>query len=125
MKLKETSYIHAEGYAAGEFKHGSLALVTEETLMVALCVQQSTYEKTLANVKECKARGAQILALALEGDKEVAKIADDVIYIPRINNFVAPILTVIPLQLLAYYISKARGCSIDQPRNLVKSIVIE
>ena len=125
LKLKETSYIHAEGYAAGEFKHGSLALVTEETLMVALCVQQSTYEKTLANVKECKARGAQILALALEGDKEVAKIADDVIYIPRINNFVAPILTVIPLQLLAYYISKARGCSIDQPRNLVKSIVIE
>lgn len=125
LKLKETSYIHAEGYAAGEFKHGSLALVTEETLMIALCVQQSTYEKTLANVKECKERGAQILAIALEGDKEIEKYADDVIYLPEIDNFVAPILTVIPLQLLAYNISKARGCNVDQPRNLVKSIVIE
>lgn len=125
LKLKETSYIHAEGYAAGEFKHGTLALVTDETFMIALCLQKKTYEKTLANVKECRARGAQILALALEGDREVAKFADDVIYLPDINNFVTPILGVIPLQLLAYNISKARGCNVDQPRNLVKSIVIE
>lgn len=125
LKLKETSYIHAEGYAAGEFKHGSLALVSEDTLMITLCIQKNTYEKTLANIKECKERGAQILAIALEGDQEIAKYADDVIYLPEIDNFVAPILTVIPLQLLAYNISKAKDCNVDQPRNLVKSIVVE
>jgi glucosamine--fructose-6-phosphate aminotransferase (isomerizing) len=125
LKLKETSYVHAEGYPAGEFKHGSLALVTDDTFIIALCVQKNTYEKTLANVKECRARGAKVLAIALEGDKEVTQYVDDVIYLPKVNNFIAPILTVIPLQLLAYNISKARGCNVDQPRNLVKSIVIE
>lgn len=125
LKLKEISYIHAEAYAAGELKHGTLALITNETPVIALCVQKNTYEKTLSNIKEVKARDAEVLAIALEGDKEVGKYVDDVIEIPDIYNFVAPILTVIPLQLISYYTSKARGCNIDQPRNLAKSVTVE
>jgi len=125
LKLKEISYIHAEAYAAGELKHGTLALITNETPVIALCVQQNTYEKTLSNIKEVKARDAEVLAIALEGDKEVGKYVDDVIEIPNIYNFVAPILTVIPLQLISYYTSVARGCNVDQPRNLAKSVTVE
>ena len=125
LKLKEISYIHAEAYAAGELKHGTLALITEETPVIALCVQQNTYEKTLSNVKEVKARDAEVLAIAVEGDKEIAKYVDDVLEIPKIDNFVAPILTVIPLQLISYYTAKARDCNVDQPRNLAKSVTVE
>ncbi|HHU16876.1 MAG TPA: SIS domain-containing protein [Clostridiales bacterium] len=125
LKLKEISYIHAEAHAAGELKHGTLALITRETPVIALCVQKKTYEKTLSNIKEVKARDAQVLAIALEGDTEVGKYVDDVITIPEINNFVAPIITAIPLQLISYYAAVARGCNVDQPRNLAKSVTVE
>jgi len=125
LKLKEISYIHAEAYAAGELKHGTLALITKETPVIALCVQKNTYDKTLSNIKEVKARDAEVLAIAIEGDTEVGKYVDDVLYIPDIYNFVAPILTVIPLQLISYYAAKARGCNVDQPRNLAKSVTVE
>lgn len=125
LKLKEISYIHAEAYAAGELKHGTLALITDETPVIALCVQKNTYDKTLSNIKEVKARDAEVLAIAIEGDEEVSKYVDDVIEIPDIYNFVAPVLTVIPLQLISYYTAKARGCNVDQPRNLAKSVTVE
>lgn len=125
LKLKEISYIHAEAYAAGELKHGTLALITDNTPVIAICVQQNTYEKTISNIQEVTARDAKVLAIALEGDTEVEKYVNDVIYIPKIDNFVAPILSVIPLQLISYYVSKARGCNIDQPRNLAKSVTVE
>ncbi len=125
LKLKEISYIHAEAYAAGELKHGTLALVTSETPIIALAVQQKTYEKTLSNIKEVKARDARVLTIANEGDRDAAKVADDVVYLPAVDNFVAPVLAVIPLQLISYYTAKVRGCHIDQPRNLAKSVTVE
>lgn len=125
LKLKEVSYIHADAYPSGELKHGTLAIVTEETPIIALCVQEKTYAKMLSNIKELKARGAEVIAITEEGDTELRKYADQVIYIPKINNLVSPVLSVIPLQLIAYYVSKARGCDIDQPRNLAKAVTVE
>lgn len=125
LKLKEISYIHAEAYAAGELKHGTLALITAETPVIALAVQGKTYDKTLSNIKEIKARDARVLALVKEGDMQMQKVADKVLYLPALDDVVMPILTVIPLQLIAYYTAKIRGCSIDQPRNLAKSVTVE
>lgn len=125
LKLKEISYIHAEAYAAGELKHGTLALVTEETPVIAICVQESTYDKTASNIKEVKAREAKVLAVINEGDEQTQKFVDQVLAIPKINNFIAPVLAVIPLQLISYYTAKVRGCNIDQPRNLAKSVTVE
>ncbi len=125
LKLKEISYIHAEAYAAGELKHGTLALVTPETPVIAICVQEATYDKTASNIKEVKARGARVLAVVNEGDVQTRKFVDQVFRIPRIHNFIAPVLAVIPLQLLSYYTARARGCDIDQPRNLAKSVTVE
>lgn len=125
LKLKEISYIHAEAYAAGELKHGTLALITAETPVIALAVQGKTYDKTLSNIKEIKARDAQVLVLVKEGDTQMQKVADKVLYLPALDDVVMPILTVIPLQLIAYYTAKIRGCSIDQPRNLAKSVTVE
>lgn len=125
LKLKEISYIHAEAYAAGELKHGTLALITEETPVIAIALQEKTYDKTLSNVKEVKARDAFVIGLALEGDTEILKTVDKAIYIPRIENIVSPILAIIPLQLLAYYAACVRGCNVDQPRNLAKSVTVE
>ena len=125
LKLKEISYIHAEAYAAGELKHGTLALVTEETPVIAICVQESTYDKTASNIKEVKAREAKVLAIINEGDDQAQKFVDQTLSIPKINNFIAPVLAVIPLQLISYYTAKARGCEIDQPRNLAKSVTVE
>jgi len=125
LKLKEISYIHAEAYAAGELKHGTLALVTDETPVIAICVQESTYDKIASNIKEVKAREANVLAIINEGDEETQKFVDETISIPRIHNFVAPVLAVIPLQLISYYTAKVRGCEIDQPRNLAKSVTVE
>ena len=125
LKLKEISYIHAEAYAAGELKHGTLALITAETPVIALAVQGKTYDKTLSNIKEIKARDARVLALVKEGDTQMQKVADKVLYLPALDDVVMPILTVIPLQLIAYYTAKFRGCSIDQPRNLAKSVTVE
>lgn len=125
LKLKEISYIHAEAYAAGELKHGTLALVTPETPIIALCVQESTYEKTISNIKEVKARDASVLAIINEGDLETEKCVDAVLTIPRVHNLLSPVLAVIPLQLIAYYTAALRGCHIDQPRNLAKSVTVE
>lgn len=125
LKLKEISYIHAEAYAAGELKHGTLALVTEQTPVIAICVQESTYDKTASNIKEVKAREAKVLAIVNEGDTQAQKFVDNVIAIPKVNNFIAPVLAVIPLQLISYYTAKIRGCNIDQPRNLAKSVTVE
>ena len=125
LKLKEISYIHAEAYAAGELKHGTLALVTSQTPVSAICVQESTYDKTASNIKEVKARDASVLAIISEGDDQTQKFVDQTLAIPKINNFIAPVLAVIPLQLISYYTAKARGCEIDQPRNLAKSVTVE
>lgn len=125
LKLKEISYIHAEAYAAGELKHGTLALVTAETPVIAICVQESTYDKTASNIKEVKAREASVLAIINEGDDQAQKFVDQTLAIPKINNFIAPVLAVIPLQLISYYTAKIRGCEIDQPRNLAKSVTVE
>src|SRR3989339_791054 len=125
LKLKEISYIHAEGYPAGETKHGPLALIDETWPVVCLVTKDSVYEKTLSNIQEIKARQGQVIALATVGDKQIAGLADDVIYLPETLEILAPILNVIPLQLLAYYIAKERGCPIDQPRNLAKSVTVE
>ncbi|HHY05654.1 MAG TPA: glutamine--fructose-6-phosphate transaminase (isomerizing) [Clostridia bacterium] len=125
LKLKETSYIHAEAYGAGEIKHGTMAIVTEETPVVAVAVQKSVYEKTVHIVKEVVAKGAFVSAVVEEGDTEMQKWAHHVIYIPQIENIVSPILAVIPLQLLAYYTAVARGCNVDQPRNLTKAVTME
>ena len=125
LKLKEISYIHAEAYAAGELKHGTLALVTADTPVIAICVQESTYDKTASNIKEVKAREASVLAIINEGDDQAQKFVDQTLAIPKINNFIAPVLAVIPLQLISYYTAKIRGCEIDQPRNLAKSVTVE
>ena len=109
LKLKEISYIHAEAYAAGELKHGTLALVTEKTPVVAICVQESTYDKTASNIKEVKAREARVLAIVNEGDNQTQKFVDSVLAIPKVHNFIAPVLAVIPLQLISYYTAKIRG----------------
>lgn len=125
LKLKETSYIHAGAYASGEFKHGTLALLEEGLPIVALAVQPDVYEKTVNNIQELKARGAVVFAVAEEGNNSIEKSVDYTVYIPKTDDFIAPILTVIPLQLLAYNTSLARGCDVDTPRNLVKSVTVE
>ena len=125
LKLKEISYIHAEGYPAGEMKHGPIALIDEDMPIVAIATQGSVYEKVLSNIEEIKARGGIVIALATEGDKKIKEKADEVIYLPQIREDFTPILAVIPLQLLAYHIAARRGCDIDQPRNLAKSVTVE
>ena len=125
LKLKEISYIHAEAYAAGELKHGTLALITNEVPVVALATQKSVYEKTLSNIKEVKAREAVVIGIGLQGDKELQHYADHVIFIPETEELLAPLLAVVPLQLLAYYSAVARNCDVDKPRNLAKSVTVE
>ena len=125
LKLKEISYIHAEAYAAGELKHGTLALITENTPVIALATQRDVYDKTISNVKEVKARDARVIGLTYKGNTSLTKSVDHVIYIPETLDELSPILTVIPLQLLSYYVSVARGCDVDKPRNLAKSVTVE
>ncbi|MBI4506981.1 MAG: glutamine--fructose-6-phosphate transaminase (isomerizing) [Chloroflexi bacterium] len=125
LKLKEISYIHAEGYPAGEMKHGPIALVDEDLPVVAIALRDDVYEKMLSNIEQVKARGGQVIAVATEGDEEIARKADDVIYVPRCAPLLSPLLSVIPLQLLAYHIAVRRGCDVDQPRNLAKSVTVE
>ncbi len=125
LKLKEISYIFSEAYAAGELKHGTIALVEDGTLVFALATQDRLFEKSVSNMKEVKARGAYVIAVAKEGNREVEKVADRVIYIPDTLDLLTPVLTVIPLQLFAYYIAVARGCDVDKPRNLAKSVTVE
>ncbi len=125
LKLKEISYIHAEGYPAAEMKHGPIALIDERMPVVVIAPQDAFYEKILSNMQEVKARGGRIVAITSEGDDQVEKMADDVIEIPRTLPHLTPILSVIPLQLLAYYVAVERGCHVDQPRNLAKSVTVE
>ncbi|MDA0944438.1 MAG: glutamine--fructose-6-phosphate transaminase (isomerizing) [bacterium] len=125
LKLKEISYIHATGYAAGELKHGPIALIDEHLPVVCLVPQSSTYDKMIANIEEVKARNAQLIIIATEGDERVKAYSDHVIYIPNVDEALTPILMAIPLQLLAYYTAVALQCDVDQPRNLAKSVTVE
>ena len=125
LKLKEISYINSFAIAAGELKHGTIALMEEDALVFALATQDFLYEKMVSNVKEIAARGARIIGLAKEGRKEIAEITDETIYIPEASDEVAPVLAVIPLQLFAYYVARERGCNIDKPKNLAKSVTVE
>jgi len=125
LKLKEISYIHAEGYSAAEMKHGPIALIDPKTPTVFLVPQDSVYDKTMANLAMIRARKGPIIALATEGDKQIGKVADDVIYLPKALDPIYPILAVVPLQLFAYHIAVIRGCDVDKPRNLAKSVTVE
>jgi glucosamine--fructose-6-phosphate aminotransferase (isomerizing) len=125
LKLKEISYIHAEGYPAAEMKHGPIAMIDEKTPTVFLAPSDSLYEKTFSNLEEIKARQGPIIALATAGNERIARRVDDVIHLPAVLEQLWPLLAVIPLQLLAYHIAVARGCDVDKPRNLAKSVTVE
>lgn len=125
LKLKEISYIHSEAYAAGELKHGTISLIEEGTLVAAVLTQEDLYKKMISNVVEVRTRGAFVLAVTNEGNDEIEKAADYVIYIPRTNRYFTNSLAIIPLQLFGYYISVGRGCDVDKPRNLAKSVTVE
>ena len=125
LKLKEISYINSFAIAAGELKHGTIALMEPGTLVIALACQDFLYEKMVSNIQEIKARGAYVLAVVKEGNDEVAKQSDDMIYIPEVRDEISPLLSVVPLQLLSYYVARERGCNIDKPKNLAKSVTVE
>ena len=125
LKLKEISYIHAEAYAGGELKHGTLALIEEGVPVIALATQEDVYDKIISNIREVKAREAVVIGIGMKGDEELSKHVDHTIYVPRANKFIAPILAVVPLQLLAYYAAITRGADVDKPRNLAKSVTVE
>jgi len=125
LKLKEISYIHAEGYPAAEMKHGPIALIDAHMPVVFIATRDDIYDKIISNIQEVRARRGRIIAIATEGDRRIATLADHVIYVPPTHPLLTPILTVVPLQLLAYYIAVARGCDVDKPRNLAKSVTVE
>ena len=125
LKLKEISYIHAEGYAAGELKHGPLALITEGVPVIALATQDYLIEKLISNIKEVKAREGTVIGISLGRQELVESTCDQVIRLPEAPSLIAPLLSVVPLQLFAYYMAAARGCDIDKPRNLAKSVTVE
>ena len=125
LKLKEISYIHAEGYPAAEMKHGPIALIDEDMPVVFIATKDGTYEKIMSNIEEVRARNGRVIAIASEGDEDIKAKAERVIFIPTVEHYLLPILTVIPLQLLAYHIAVLRECNIDQPRNLAKSVTVE
>ena len=125
LKLKEISYIHAEAYAAGEMKHGPIALITDEVPVVVIATASHTYEKVVSNVQEVRARGARVIAVATAGDEDINHHAEHVLFIPQVSEILSAIPATVPLQLLAYHIAKARGCNVDQPRNLAKSVTVE
>jgi len=125
LKLKEIAYVNAQGYGAGEMKHGPIALVDENFPIITICPSDSVYDKMISNIEEVKARNGKIVALATEGDEKIQELADEIIYIPKTLEMLTPILTVIPLQLFAYYMGVLRGCDVDKPRNLAKSVTVE
>ena len=125
MKLKEISYIHSEAYAAGELKHGTISLIEPGTPVVAVATQDSLFEKTLGNIKEVRARGAKVIALVSGEHREVDDFADHVIRVPETPEMLLPSVNVIPLQIFAYYMALERGCDVDKPRNLAKSVTVE
>jgi glucosamine--fructose-6-phosphate aminotransferase (isomerizing) len=125
LKLKEISYIHAEGYPAGEMKHGPIALIDEHMPVVTIVPQDKVYDKMISQIEQVKARGGIVIAVATEGDEFIKTKADKVLYVPKASELLTPVLTVIPLQLLAYHIALCRGADVDQPRNLAKSVTVE
>ncbi|MBD9052354.1 MAG: SIS domain-containing protein, partial [Holdemanella biformis] len=125
LKLKEISYIHAEGYPAAEMKHGPIALVDTDMPIVFLATHHQLYEKIISNMQEVKSRNGRILAVVTEGDEQVRKIADSVLEIPQTLNALVPLLSVLPLQILAYYVAVDKGLDVDMPRNLAKSVTVE
>ena len=125
LKLKEISYIHSEAYAAGELKHGTIALIDENRLVVALCCYEALFDKLVSNIKEVKARGASVLAVAREGNRRIFSEADDVLFAPEVDPLLIPITEIVPLQLFAYFVAKENGCDIDKPKNLAKSVTVE
>jgi len=125
LKLKEISYIHAEGYPAAEMKHGPIALIDENMPVIVIATNQSAYEKIASNIQEVKARKGKVIAIVKEGDKEISQLADYIIEVPHTEELVAPLVAAIPLQLLSYYIATIRDCDVDQPRNLAKSVTVE
>lgn len=125
LKLKEISYIHSEAYAAGELKHGPIALMEKGTVLITLATQEYLFDKMVSNIKEVKARGAYVLSFAFEGNENIEKTVDSAVYLPRTIDLLSPILSVIPLQLLSYYIAVKKGCDVDKPRNLAKSVTVE
>jgi len=125
LKLKEISYIHAEGYPAAEMKHGPIALIDENMPVVFIATKDSVYDKVISNIQEVRARKGRILAIVNEGDDQIENMVDHVIKVPKTHNMLTPILTVIPLQLIAYHIAVKKGLNVDQPRNLAKSVTVE
>ena len=125
LKLKEISYLHSEAYAAGELKHGTIALIEPGRLVVALCCYEKLFEKTVSNIQQVKARGARVLAVAHEGNRSIFQEADDVLLVPQTDPLLAPVIEIIPMQLFAYYVAKENGCDIDKPKNLAKSVTVE
>ena len=125
LTLKEISYIHAEGFPAGELKHGSIALLDSDVPLVAVATTSHVYEKVVSNMQEVRARDAHILAVATEGDEKIKQHADDIMYVPATLEMLSPLLASVPLQLFAYHTAVARGCNVDQPRNLAKSVTVE
>jgi glucosamine--fructose-6-phosphate aminotransferase (isomerizing) len=125
LKMKEISYIHSEAYAAGELKHGTIALIEKGTIVVAILTQDELFEKLLSNVKEVKARGAFVFAIAKEGHNDIETVADQTLYMPDAADILAPVVSVISLQLMAYYMAVEKGCDVDKPRNLAKSVTVE
>jgi glucosamine--fructose-6-phosphate aminotransferase (isomerizing) len=125
LKLKEVTYIHAEAYAGGELKHGPIAMLDEQFPVLAIVPQDDVYEKMISNIEEVKARLAPVIALATKGDRHIASLADDVIYMPQVHPMLQPIVSTVPLQLFAYYIGVELGRNVDRPRNLAKSVTVE
>ena len=125
LKLKEISYIHAEGYPAAEMKHGPIALVDEQSPSVFVVPRGGIYPKVMSNLEEVRARKGPVIAIACEGDERVAEMADDVIYIPDVEEYMQPLVASVPLQLLSYHVALLRGCNVDRPRNLAKSVTVE
>jgi len=125
LKLKEISYIHSEAYAAGELKHGTIALIEQGTFVAALCTQSAMVDKMVSNIREVKARGAVVLGITCERSPEISQVADTTLFLPDTPDALVPILAVVPLQLFAYYCAVERGCDVDKPRNLAKSVTVE
>ncbi len=125
LKLKEISYIHAEGLAAAEMKHGPIALINPDMPVVVIAVRDHLYDKVISNIEEVRSRGGHVIAVATEGDEEIQHLAEDVLYVPDLPDPLQPLVTVVPLQLLAYHAAVLRGCDVDKPRNLAKSVTVE
>ena len=125
LKLKEISYIHAEAFAAGELKHGTIALIEDGTPVITIATQQNMFDKMVSNMEEVRARGAYVVAIAQSHNKEVEKVSNEVIYIPDSDDLLSPIIAVVPMQLLALNVSTLRGLDVDKPRNLAKSVTVE